>query len=167
MQKGEDVIGAGVVSISENVSEFTPITIPVTYINNETPDFAVILIEVSNQQMNSAANGSYAEVNNLSFDVIFDVNDNNLSANEFSLKQNYPNPFNPATIINYNLPEAGLVTLKVYDIIGKEIETLVNKQQAAGKYSVEFNASAPPSVVYIYRLQSGSQVQTRKMTLLK
>ena len=83
------------------------------------------------------------------------------------LNPNYPNPFNPTTKISYSIKEEGLVTLKVYDILGKEIATLVNKNKPAGFYEADFNASLLPSGMYIYKLQAGSFVQTRKMLLMK
>jgi hypothetical protein len=85
----------------------------------------------------------------------------------FELAQNYPNPFNPATTINYQLPTNALVTLKVYDVIGREVATLVNARQEAGRYTVNFNASTLASGVYFYRLQAGSFVETKKMMLVK
>jgi len=85
----------------------------------------------------------------------------------FELEQNYPNPFNPSTKIKYSIVALGLVTLKVYDILGKEMMTLVNKEQSTGSYEIEFNASSLPSGVYFYQLKSGSLVQTKKMVLLK
>ena len=85
----------------------------------------------------------------------------------FSLFQNYPNPFNPTTNIKYDLPTSNLVTLKVYDVNGKKIETLVNENQNAGSYSVLFNAVNYPSGVYFYKLEAGSFSETRKMVLLK
>ncbi len=88
-------------------------------------------------------------------------------AYEFSLEQNYPNPFNPTTTLNYQLPESGFVTLKVYDIIGKEIATLVNEQKNQGKYSVNFDASKLASGVYIYRIRVNDYVSSKKMILLK
>jgi len=87
--------------------------------------------------------------------------------NEFELSQNFPNPFNPSTMISYSIPQSSFVTLKVYDIIGNEVATLVNNQQPAGKYFVDFNTANLPSGVYLYRLQAGDFVQTRKMTLVK
>lgn len=86
---------------------------------------------------------------------------------EFSLEQNFPNPFNPNTNISYSLPSAQKVTLKVYDILGNEITTLVNEEKSAGSYSVNFDASNLPSGVYFYRLNAGSYSETRKMILLK
>ncbi|HAS81032.1 TPA: hypothetical protein DD445_01665 [Candidatus Nomurabacteria bacterium] len=86
---------------------------------------------------------------------------------EFVLSQNYPNPFNPSTTINYQVPEKNLVTLKVYDILGREIETLVNEEKPIGNYEVNFNASNLPSGAYFYKLQAGSFVETKKMILLK
>jgi hypothetical protein len=85
----------------------------------------------------------------------------------YSLEQNYPNPFNPSTVISYQLPVSGLVNLKVYDVLGNEVIILVNEEKPIGSYEIEFNASHLGSGVYFYRLQSGSFVQTRKMTLLK
>jgi len=86
---------------------------------------------------------------------------------EFFLSQNYPNPFNPSTQIKYSIKKAGLVQLRVYDILGKEIATLVNTNKEAGNYSIEFNANQLPSGIYIYRMQSGSFVSSKKMILLK
>ena len=86
---------------------------------------------------------------------------------EFTLEQNYPNPFNPSTIISYQLPVSGDVTLKVYDILGNEITTLVDEYKPAGKFEVEFSASALPSGVYFYQLRGGSFIETKKMLLLK
>jgi hypothetical protein len=86
---------------------------------------------------------------------------------EFALAQNYPNPFNPTTVINYQLPVAGNVSLKVYDVLGKEVMTLVNGRQEAGDYNVSLNAASLSSGVYFYRLQSGNFVQTKKMMLVK
>ena len=85
----------------------------------------------------------------------------------FSLSQNYPNPFNPATVINYQLAENTLVTLKVYDELGRLLRTLVEARQSAGIHSVTFNASSLSSGVYYYRLTAGSFVQTKKLMLLK
>jgi len=83
------------------------------------------------------------------------------------LEQNYPNPFNPTTQINYSIKEAGLVQLKVYDILGKEIATLVNENKEAGNYSIGFNAAELPSGVYIYQLTTPGFSQVRKMILAK
>jgi PKD repeat protein len=85
----------------------------------------------------------------------------------FMLEQNYPNPFNPATIINYTLDEGTPVTLKVYNVLGKEVATLVDAYQEAGAHRVGFNAEALSAGVYLYVLQAGSYTQSRRMTLLK
>ncbi|AFH48734.1 Hypothetical protein IALB_1023 [Ignavibacterium album JCM 16511] len=91
---------------------------------------------------------------------------------EFVLEQNFPNPFNPVTKIKYSIPEVGTrlalsVKLKIYDILGKEVVTLVNEEKQAGLYEVEFDGSNLTSGVYFYQLQTGSSVQTKKMILLR
>jgi S-formylglutathione hydrolase FrmB len=86
---------------------------------------------------------------------------------EFHLAQNYPNPFNPTTTIRYQIPELSFITLKVYDVLGNEITTLVNEEKPIGIYEVELNANNLSSGVYFYRLQAGSFVETRKMILMK
>jgi len=86
---------------------------------------------------------------------------------EYALMQNYPNPFNPTTIIRYQLPTASVVQLEVFDVLGKKVASLVNSKQAAGDYSVLFDASSLSSGVYFYRLQASQFVQTKKMLLVK
>jgi len=86
---------------------------------------------------------------------------------DFKLEQNYPNPFNPTTTIRYSLPQANTVSLTVFNMLGQRVATLVNAQQSAGTYSVNFNAANLSSGVYFYRLQSGKQVSVQKMLLLK
>lgn len=86
---------------------------------------------------------------------------------DFGLYQNYPNPFNPSTKISYTTKEEGLVTLRVYDVLGKEIATLVNENKPAGFYEAEFNASKLPSGMYIYKIQAGSFADVKKMLLTK
>lgn len=81
--------------------------------------------------------------------------------------QNYPNPFNPSTVISFKLAEQTNVELKIYDVLGNEIATLVNESRPAGNYEVEWNASNLPSGVYIYNLRAGNNVQMKKMLLLK
>ena len=90
-----------------------------------------------------------------------------LPADNFILNQNYPNPFNPITRISYSIPENTFTTLKVYDILGNDIQTLVNRELPAGSYEVEFDGTRLPSGVYIYKLISGKFVKTLKMNLLK
>ncbi|MCH8035115.1 MAG: T9SS type A sorting domain-containing protein [Bacteroidetes bacterium] len=87
--------------------------------------------------------------------------------NAFKLQQNYPNPFNPTTTINYQIPKISFVTLKVYDVLGKEVVALVNEEKPSGNYVVEFDANRLPSGIYFYRLQAGSFVETKKMVLMK
>lgn len=85
----------------------------------------------------------------------------------FELFQNYPNPFNPTTTISYQLPTHSLVTLKVFDVIGREVVELINEEQSAGSYEVKFDASKFSSGIYFYALQSGNFVQTKKLVLIK
>jgi photosystem II stability/assembly factor-like uncharacterized protein len=86
---------------------------------------------------------------------------------DYLLTQNFPNPFNPATTINYALPKSGNVILKVYDILGKEVATLVNNHQETGRYSVQFDATKLASGMYIYKLTSGTFTEVKKMMLVK
>ncbi len=90
-----------------------------------------------------------------------------LAVTDYAIEQNYPNPFNPSTTIRYQIPQDGLVTLKVYDILGKEVATLVNDVKASGRYEVNFNASSLASGVYLYRLIVNEYVNVKKMLLLK
>jgi photosystem II stability/assembly factor-like uncharacterized protein len=85
----------------------------------------------------------------------------------FRLYQNYPNPFNPSTEINYSLPQTDYVTLKVYDILGKEITTLVNEEQSAGNYEISFDAKNIVSGIYFYRIQAGNYSDIKKFILLR
>jgi len=86
---------------------------------------------------------------------------------EFNLAQNYPNPFNPSTEINYSIPQVSFVSIKVYDILGREIRTLVNEEKFVGYYEVNFDASSLSSGVYFYRLQAGKFSDSKKFILMK
>jgi len=88
---------------------------------------------------------------------------------EFSLEQNYPNPFNPTTNIKFKISDYGLVTLKVYDVLGNEVATLVNEEKDAGSYKVEFSTSTLQltSGIYFYTLSAGNFKETKKMILMK
>jgi len=100
------------------------------------------------------------------------INNNDPLPRRFSLHQNYPNPFNPVTTLSYDLPEDALVNVTIYDMMGRQISTLISSQQSAGYKSVQWNATnhkgAPVSAgIYLYMIQAGEFRQTRKMVLLK
>ena len=88
-------------------------------------------------------------------------------ATEFILSQNYPNPFNPTTKINYSIHQSTQVTVKLFDILGNEIETLVNEEKLTGTYEITWNAENISSGVYLYRIQAGDFVQSKKMVFMK
>ncbi len=136
------------------------------------------------QNSGTNPNGSYilrisdnaaADVGNLrawsikiDYGTIVGVSNNVTSiADNYKLSQNYPNPFNPSTKIDYSIPKSGLVSIKVYDVLGKEVYTLVNEIKNAGSYEAVFNGANFSSGVYFYRIQAGNFVETKKMYLLK
>lgn len=87
--------------------------------------------------------------------------------NAFNLQQNYPNPFNPTTQINYQLAKNSKVSIKIYDVSGREVKTLVNETQAAGNHTSNFNGAGLASGFYFYRIEAGNFNQTKKMVILK
>ena len=92
---------------------------------------------------------------------------NNQFPSEYSLQQNYPNPFNPSTTIEFSVPQESFVELKVFDVLGNEVSTLVSDTYSAGNYKTDFRAEKLPSGMYIARISAGNFVQTKKMILLK
>jgi hypothetical protein len=103
--------------------------------------------------------------------VITSIDENESLPNEFSLSQNFPNPFNPSTTIQYSLVKSGMVSLKVYNVVGQEVVTLVNGHQEAGSYTLTFNAkeggASLSNGVYFYRLDAGSFVSIKKLVFMK
>jgi len=95
------------------------------------------------------------------------VSVNNALAKSFKLYSPYPNPFNPSTTIKYSIPSASIVSLKIYDVIGNEVASLVNEKKDAGEYEVNFNAKDLPSGIYFSTLRSNGNVQTQKLILIK
>ena len=99
--------------------------------------------------------------------TITDVQDDFTSLSEYRLNQNYPNPFNPTTTISFTIPATSNVSLKIFNILGKEVATLVNETRSAGNYSVKFNANGLSSGIYFYQLTTDNFTATKKFTLLK
>jgi hypothetical protein len=99
-------------------------------------------------------------------EILFQIGETNSGSQYIYFVSNYPT-FNPSTVIKYQLPANVFVTLKIFDILGREVETLVNDYQNAGKYSVQYNASNLPSGAYFFRLEAGTYQDSKKLLLLK
>ena len=124
--------------------------------------------QIINSCENPGINVYYKYVNINRIDMPDEVEINKLKiVNEFNLFQNYPNPFNPTTKIKYEISKTGLVTLKVYDVLGREVATLVNEEKLSGSYEVEFDGSNLSSGVYFYRMRAGDFIDTKKFVLIK
>ena len=104
---------------------------------------------------------------NGTYEYSSEIQINNTVPSEFSLKQNFPNPFNPSTQINFSIPQTSLVVLKVYDVTGREVATLLNQYKTAGSYTLNFNATELASGIYYYTIAAGSFSSTKKMILMK
>jgi hypothetical protein len=131
---------------------------------NLTPDTSYKII------ITSIINSSIADTSNASFSIIppsgIETENSDIPI-DYELSQNYPNPFNPSTIINYQLPKSGYVSLIVFDVLGNEVAKLVEENKQSGKYEVTFDAPNLPSGVYFYTLSAGEFVSTKKMLLIK
>jgi hypothetical protein len=167
MYKSGSYIGGGIASTKSLTSSYTKLTSSISYINQNVPDMATIYITLIDSFFNSQSAGSIALIDDIYFDQPNDVKDVGVLPNEYSLAQNYPNPFNPSTKISWQSPVGGQQTLKIYDILGNQVATLVDEYKPAGKYEMDFNASALTSGIYFYQLKAGSFVDTRKMLFLK
>jgi hypothetical protein len=122
--------------------------------------------------MRSVSEYVYNAVNNetreFRIDAVTGVSEENTIPKSYALYQNYPNPFNPSTTIEFDIPERTNVKLVIiYDILGREVETLIDKELEPGKYKINFTATNLPSGVYFYRLQAGNFIEQKKMILIK
>ncbi len=145
---------------------------PGEYINEVTS--IVVLQSQYNNTSNVFIGTKGTGVWQYKYSILTSVREDKNFPHKFMLYQNYPNPFNPTTKIKYSIPvpsnlskREALVQLKIYDILGREISTLVNKEQQPGTYEFQFDGSNLPSGVYFYRLQVGSFSDTKKLILLK
>lgn len=116
---------------------------------------------------NQYGTGLWSNVHAFKTETVTLVAENEDVPTEYKLAQNYPNPFNPATTISFQIPQRSQTTLKVYDMLGREVEKLVERQLTPGKYEIEFDASDLSSGMYIYVLRSGEKRFSKKMMLLK
>jgi hypothetical protein len=176
MSKGGIGIGGGIMSTTVAQSTYTEFVANIVYINASVPDTCRITITIASG--GTQVPGSAFVIDDLSFGSTSAVDDGRPDLPKaFDLAQNYPNPFNPTTKIQFTIVSAQsgsasggnrqLTTLKVYDVLGREVATLVNEVKEPGTYTVEFNASSLASGVYFYRLTAGSYVATQKMILMR
>ena len=120
-----------------------------------------------NEGSNHPNNGIDPTIYTLDFLNIVSVKLDNLLPEKYVLGQNYPNPFNPTTTIYYSIPQNSYVSLRIFDVLGNEVQTIVNENQDAGNYTVKFNADNLTSGIYFYKIEAGSFIETKKMILLK
>ena len=118
------------------------------------------------QAGNIAGSGPWSDVSSFTF-ALADVKVEAGTPTEFSISQNYPNPFNPTTTIAFALPQTGRTTITLYDLLGRAVKTLINRELEAGYHEIHFDASFLSSAVYLYTIQSGGFVQTKKMVVMR
>ena len=170
MQKGSQLAGAGSESFSVAHSVYTAFAFGLSMIPDISADTAIISIFMETGESQTELHlGSYALFDDLVLDnTVTGVSQQTYThPSEYQLSQNYPNPFNPATEIEFTIPNENHVTLKVYNMMGQEIETLVDEELSQGRYKRAFNASLLSSGMYFYRLQAGNFAEVRRMALVK
>jgi len=171
MVQGGNFVGGGYWETGQTVSSYTQFTAPIEYFPPEAvPDSAYIEFVVSDtSDAGTGGIGTYALIDDLGLGGFVGVKEiaNRQAPTSYELMQNYPNPFNPSTKIEYSIPEESFVELKVYNLIGQEIATLVNQNQKAGTYRVDFNAEGMNSGIFIAKLNANGFTKSAKMTLLK
>jgi hypothetical protein len=169
--KDRKSIGSGGYFSSQNQSIYKEFEAGIKYKNDiDIPDTVQIIILITNSP--KIHSGSTYILDDLSFGSATLVDENAINQPfDFLLEQNYPNPFNPSTIIQFQLPEKSFVSLKIFNLLGKEIATLINEQFNEGKYRIPFDASKVsgglPAGLYFYRFQAGSFSEVKKMTYIK
>ena len=180
LYKDSVLIGEGSLKSKQAVTDFTEFIVNIDYLTNDNSDIAVIEFTIDSSQIDKQLHqGSMWYIDSVFFGPVTYVSkDEIIFPQKYYLHQNYPNPFNPITKIKYEIPlsppllkgeseAGGFVNLKVYDVLGNEITTLVNEEKPAGIYEVEFDGVNLSNGVYFYQLTAGSFVETKKMVLLK
>lgn len=157
--------GGGILTAASSWTEFN---LPIYYTpGSPDPDNVLVYFSVADTSGGTATVGSEAYIDFIDLTAPSDVEQLSGLPSNYSLSQNYPNPFNPTTNIEYTIPEQALVQLKVYDILGNEVATLVDEEQTAGTYRSDFTAQNLASGLYIAQLTVGDFMKTIKMTLMK
>jgi hypothetical protein len=174
LQSGTPTNGTDKIAYSWSSYLYSVFATP-TFISNHPPfwssaNFKPIIIELPSDDlgvvwvgMNGSGYGLYFN----RYSLVTNIGNEGETPATYSLSQNYPNPFNPTTKISFSIPKGEFVSLKVYDLLGREVSTLVNKQMTAGKYSIDFDASKLSSGVYFYKLNAGNYSETKKMIIQK
>lgn len=172
MYVGDTGVGAGATLLNAAAS-YTQLAFPILYDQgfSGTPDRCAISIQITDASGSgtnvSLGSEMYIDDLELSMDVVSDVEDQTQPL-AFQLDQNYPNPFNPTTIIRYHLPAQNQVTIKVYNMLGSEIATLVDEIKEAGVHEIEFtNNGQYSSGIYFYTMQTGNFIDTKKFVIVK
>jgi hypothetical protein len=167
-ERDPDVVSRFNVQYADSIFKYS-IFDDVSGLRVETMDYRIVYLAFSFEQVPTEEERDTLmnRTMNWLLDGITSAGNNNLVVRSFNLEQNYPNPFNPSTTITYSLANEEHVSLKVYDIMGREVAELMNEDQAAGTHSLDFDASSLASGMYFYKISAGNFVSTKKMILLK
>ena len=152
----------------QTVPDWTQLEIPINFSTSDIPDSATIILTTFYNTQHDGSSSLY--VDNLSFDTAITSINESISGDlpsGFALMQNYPNPFNSTTTINYSLPKTSFVTIKIYNVLGKGVATLLKEKKSPGNYKVELNTNNLPSGIYYYKMQTNSFKNTKKLILIK
>lgn len=171
------ILGSGVQKIGDELTHASPknftadtVSWSFTYTAPSTPGADTLYAVGNSVNLNGSTSGDQWNFRIRHAVKIFSpssITNVNETAKNYSLSQNFPNPFNPVTSIKFSIPNNNFVTLKVYDILGNEIVTLINKNLRQGEYKVDFNASNYSSGIYVYKIIAGNFSETKRMTLVK
>jgi hypothetical protein len=169
LAKSSTAIAAGILRTTVAQSSYTQFSITLQYLSSVTPDSGGIDVAILRASGSSTVHaGSTFKIDDLTFSGTTSVESSiGQTPQSYALHQNYPNPFNPTTVINFDLPVSGTISLKVFDLLGREVATLVDGRMEAGFHQVTFDASRLTSGVYFYRIQAGSFSETKRLVLLK
>jgi len=165
MYQAGNIIGAGSVYITTSATNWMQFNVPIGYTAPGNPDTCLIFITLTS----GTDTGAVGYIDDLALGGSSGVEELNIGqfVSQFELKQNYPNPFNPTTNIEFSVPQASDVKLKVYNQLGQTVATLVDDRLSAGSYSVDWNATDLPSGVFYYRMTASDFSKTIKLMLMK